>query len=388
MPVSREKLFSTPVITGILSQIDVPGSLFQRFYGLGPGGAQSRRIQGRTASWDLFHSTRSIAKVSGPMAPAAQRSRKPYGTRTAALMRVHEKMTIHDEILMRYRPAGAAIGTIDDRGTQYVRDQLGYFSQVFKNTREYAVSRMFRGGFGLKESSDGMVFTTRADGTKLIDVDMGIPATHFDQLNLAGMGGNVIDASWATASTDIVSQFMRLDVYAERVNGRPTRHIWVNGNTARYLFENTQLASIRGTSVRIFDSLTRREIDPASKYPDTGFDLIFGAMPLHIFHVYNGGLVAPGTAEDFDSQISNSNFEMFIPDNVAIITPEPGTWCGVLEGSEYIREREGSEMQEIYGMGSWSRPVLEPSGQEVYMLDNFLPVIYEPYAIYYATVIF
>jgi len=383
--VSREKLFQTPVITGLVSQIDVPGSLFQRFYGLAGRG---KPVQGRHTGWDLFHATRSVAGVRAPRSGPATRDRKPYGSKSAQLLRLHEKMVIFDEDLMRYRPAGAPIGSIDDGGKAYVRQQLGYFSQVFRNTREWVVSRMFRGGFGVKSVGDELRLCEFSDSDAIFKVDYELPAGHKDQLDVTG-SGDIIDTSWDDASADIVSQITKLDVQAERVSGYPTRHIWLNGNTAYYLFENTQLASIRGTSVRIFDTLSRREIDPASKLPDTGYDIVFGAMPLHRFHVYNGGLVAPGTAENYASQIASANYQFFIPDNYAIITPEPSPdWCEMHSGSEYIRENVTSQMREVYGMNAWSTPVIDPPGQEVKMVDNFLPVLYIPRALFYAEVIF
>jgi len=382
--VSREKLFQTPVITGLISQIDVPGSLFQRFYGMA---GEGRRVQGRHTGWDLFHNTRSIATVRAPRSGPATRSRKPYGSRSSQLLRTHEKMVIFDEDLMRFRPAGAPIGSIDDGGRTYVRQQMRYFSQVFRNTREWAVSRMFRGGFAVKGSGDDMILCEQGDANALFTVDYGLPAGHKARLNVTG-AGNIIDTSWSNPAADIVSQITDLDYHAERISGYPTRHIWLNGKTAKYLFENTQLATIRGTSVRIFDTLSRREIDPASQLPDTGYDIVFGAMPLHRFHVYNGGLVTPGTGETFDAQISASNYEYFIPDNYAIITPDPGDWCEMHTGSEYIRENVTRPMREVYGMNGWSTPVIDPNGEEVKMVDNFLPVLYTPRAIFYAEVIF
>lgn len=375
--VTREQLFQSPVITGIISQIDTPGSLFQRTYS---AAGMNDRVQGRTASWDLFHSTRSVATVRGPRTGPNLRSRKPYGNRSAQLIRMHEKMFIADEDLMRYRPPGGPVGAIDSNGQAYVRQQLEYFSQVFRNAREFMWSRMFRGGFGVKIVGDDMQLVEKGASGVVFDVDYGIPAANLNQL------GGIINASWATSTTDIINQLMELEKYASRVNGRPPRHIWLNGTTAKYLLENSQLATVTGSSIRIFESLTRREIDPASKFPDTGYEIMFGALPLYRFHVYNGGLVKAGTAEDFDSQISSSNFEYFIPDDHVIITPDPGNWCGSIVGSEYIRENVTSDMREVYGFNAWSTPVIDPPGREIKQLDNFLPVLYEPFAVHFAKV--
>jgi hypothetical protein len=377
--VSREELFQSPVITNVISQIDVPGSLFQRTYG--PSGQQDR-VQGRTASWDLFHNTRSIPSVRAPRTGPSMRNRKPYGQRSAQLIRMHEKMFVADEDLMRYRPAGGPIGAVDTAGQAYIKQQLQYFAQIFRNGREFMWSRLFRGGFGVKVVGDEMQLVEKGAGGVLFDVDYGVPAAHTGNL------GGIVNASWSNAATDVISQFMELEKYAARVNGRPPRHIWINGTTAKWLFENTQLSTVRGTANRIFDSLSRREIDPMSTYPDTGYDIVFGAMPMYIFHVYNAVLANSGAAEDFDTQISSGSTSLLIPDNVAIITPDPGTWCGTIQGSEYVRENVTSEMREVSGFGAWSTPVIDPPGREVKQVDNFLPVLYEPYAIYYATVIF
>lgn len=381
--VTRESLFKTPIITKVISEIDTPGSLFQRFYGLTPGGTQSIIAQGSTASWDLFHSTRSIGTLTARRTGPTTRNRKPYGNRVAQMVRIHEKMIIPDEDLMRYRAAGQPIGTFDQSGQRYVGQQLSYFSQIFRNTREWTVSRMFRGGFGFASNGESFKLTEAGAGGNIGEVDYGIPAAHKNQL------GGIIATSWNNAAAEIVSQLMNLEKYAARVNGRPPRHIWLNGTTGQELMNNTQLTNVRGTAMRIFDTLTRREIDPNSRFPDTGYDIIFGALPQYTFHVYNAGLVAPGTSEDFSAQINSSNFQYFIPDEYAIITPDPGDWCGMMEGTEYYRRNVADQnMEEARGMQAWSTPVIDPSGQEIKMLDNFLPVIYEPYAMYYAKVIF
>jgi hypothetical protein len=90
---------------------------------------------------------------------------------------------------------------------------------------------------------------------------------------------------------------------------------------------------------------------------------VFGAIPLYTFHVYNGGLVKAGTAEGFDAQISASNFEPFIPDNSALITPEPGDWLGMMEGSEYVRgKRNGQSDERALRDGFLGNPSYRPLG--------------------------
>lgn len=374
---TREQLFQSQTITGIVSQIDVPGSRFQRTYV--PAG-QNDRVQGRTASWDLFNTTRSIGTISAPRAQANTRSRKPYGQRSVQMIRMFEKMPIYDEDLNKYRVPGGQPNQIDVGGAAWLKSQLEFFAQVFRNTREWCLSRMFRGGFSAKVSGDSYLLCEKNDSDAYITVDYGIPAAHTDTVN------GIFTNEWDSPSTDIASQFMELDKYHARVNGRPLRHVWLNGITAKYLLENDQLRSVQGTAVRIFDSMTRAEIDPASQLPDTGYDMVFGAIPLIRFHVYNQGLVKSGTPEDFASQISSSNFETFVPDDYIMIHPDPGRWMGMMVGSEGVRESLNAPLVDRFGYHAWSHPFLNPSGQEIFQVDNFLPILYEPYAIYYLKV--
>ena len=384
--ISREELFSTPVITGLISELDTPDSYFQRFFNLKPGSPNAEKIDGNLAAWDLFHGTRSLPSISAPYAPPSLRSRKPYASRMAKCVRVHEKMLIKDADLERHRAAGTPIGSVDEGGQAFVKQQLGYHKQIFTNMREWALSRMFRGGFGFKVASNGISLAPceKTDASVLEEVDSGIPSG-----NTGNIGG-IISASWGSAGTDIITQLMNLEKQAARTNGRPPRHFFLNSTTAANLFNNTQLASVRGTANRVFDSITQRPVDTSKGLPGGGgYDIVFGAIPLYTFHVYNGGTVAYGTGESFSDQINSSNFEYFIPDEKIIITPEPSPeWIGMIEGSELYRESVVSDAKKSSGLTTWTSNVIDPSGIEVKNLDLFMPIIKEPYACYYADVIF
>ncbi len=80
---------------------------------------------------------------------------------------------------------------------------------------------------------------------------------------------------------------------------------------------------------------------------------------------------------------------MYIPDNIAIITPEPapGEWYGSVSCSEPIRENDNAEVIYPNGLHSWSYPTNDPPGVEMRTLHNFAPLLYNPKATFYATVI-
>jgi len=115
----------------------------------------------------------------------------------------------------------------------------------------------------------------------------------------------------------------------------------------------------------------------------------FRGLPDYNFHVYNQGYVTPGTSESFDAQIASANWNYFIPTGKAIMTPPPGEWTEMVEGSEPMQwnltERTSSI---ISGFGMGTERSIDPPKTDVKMLYNGAPVITEPYAVYYADVIF
>ena len=148
---------------------------------------------------------------------------------------------------------------------------------------------------------------------------------------------------------------------------------------------NDGLESVGGTAFRVFESLSARQQRSAEGIQDSGFDVIFRALPLVTFHVYDAVLVTPelsvGGAED-----TTANTDKLIPDNRVILSPEPdATWAGWIEGSEWVAENWTDFGKEVFGLHTWTTPSIDPAAIELKMLDNGLPALYIPKAVCYAT---
>jgi hypothetical protein len=147
---------------------------------------------------------------------------------------------------------------------------------------------------------------------------------------------------------------------------------------------NTQLQAVGGSAYRVFDSLSRRAVTNQEGIPDAGYDMVFRAMPLWTFHVYDGVLSANGEADG----TSTSDMELLIPDTHAIFLPDPDeTWEGLIDGSEVVAENVmaygGREAQ---GFTNWATRVIDPPGFELKFLDNYLPVLYVPTCVAYGDI--
>lgn len=380
--ITLQQLMQTPVITKVVSRIKTPLSLFQNFFGMSPGGAASQNVSGRHLGWDIFDKTRLIAEGRAPGTGPATVQRKSVGHVSAVAYRAHEKITLLHEEIFRTRPLGQQFGVVDLNGQNYINNQIGYLTQRFRNSREFMISRMLRGGFGVLQTGESWVPVEKGAGT--FDVDYNIPSTHLSKLDM-GTGSDIIGTSWDNAAAPIIGDVLAVNKAFERLHGRPLRHIFINSTMFANLLANTELKNVGGTAYRIFDSLSARQMKSEEGIPDSGFDVVFRGLPLQTFHVYDGVL---NVNQNTDSD-TVANTSLFIPDNNAIFLPEPSNdWVGWINASEYVKENVMDAGRQVFGFHSWSTNTIDPAGIELKMLDNGLPVLYVPKCVAYGTCVY
>ncbi|MGB0762327.1 MAG: major capsid protein [Acidimicrobiales bacterium] len=349
---------------------------------MSPGGAAAQNVSGRHLGWDIFDKTRLIAEGRAPGTGPATVQRKSVGHVSAVAYRAHEKITLLHEEIFRTRPLGQQFGVVDLNGQNYINNQIGYLTQRFRNSREFMISRMLRGGFGVLQTGESWVPVEKGAGT--FDVDYNIPSTHLTQLDM-GTGSDIIGTSWDNAAAPIIGDVLAVNKAFERLHGRPLRHIFINSTMFANLLANTELKNVGGTAYRIFDSLSARQMKSEEGIPDSGFDVVFRGLPLQTFHVYDGVL---NVNQNTDSD-TVANTSLFIPDNNAIFLPEPSNdWVGWINASEYVKENVMDAGRQVFGFHSWSTNTIDPAGIELKMLDNGLPVLYVPKCVAYGTCVF
>lgn len=380
--ISIHQLLQTPVINRVISRIAVRDSVMQRFFGVQLGSSNISRQSGRNVGWDIMDRTRTVAKGRAPNQGPATISRKPIGHVSTQVFRMHEKIHLFQDEIFRTRPLGTALGNVDVRGQAYITKQVEYATQRFRNAREFMVSRIPRGGFGVRIEGEDWYLVEKTSASATFTVDFQIPTTNQNYLDL-GTGSNIINAPWDDPSAPIIKQILDIEKAFERLHGFPLRHIWINGTTFGWLMNNLELQTAGGTAYRIFESLSRRESDADKNgFPSTGFDVVFRALPLQVFHVYNGVLNV-----DTEDSTSLSSSSLFIPDGRAIFSPEPSSqWIGGIEGSEVVAENVMDMGKEVFGFHNWSTRVIDPAGWEMKFLDNFIPALYIPSALAYGNV--
>ncbi len=280
--ITLQQLFRHPYVLKVISRIKQSGCPFQNFYrlGLDSSGTESIPAGIRTFSYDIFDHTRQLASVRPPKVGPHRGRAQRTATKSGHIIRSHDSLPIYWEDIINTRPHGARIGTLDRTGQNKVTMQIKHYTEKYRNLREWMINRMFRGGFAIKYVGDKHYLVDTGAGDK--DIDYGLPAAHKTQLAIGGSGGstNIIDGSWNDPTTDVMSQFLNLNKAAERISGYVIKHVWINSTTLGSLMNNTDLQAKGGSSFRVFDSFTTREIkttDGGSR--QQGYDVVFRAMP-------------------------------------------------------------------------------------------------------------
>ena len=372
--VALHQLLGSTTVTRAISRTKTPMSRFQNFLGHQPGGPANVDMGGKQFGYDVFNKSRVIAMGRPAGTGPATRAPQVLGHVNVSAYRTHEKIVLLEERIFRTRPIGGNWGDVDRRGQQYITKQEDYLAQLFRNNREFMSSRMLRGAFQVLISGDNWV---PVDSGGTFTVDFRIPAGNKTQGNMLG-AGDIINTSWATVgSADIVQDCLQINAAYEQLHGRPLRHCWMTSTGILNVMNNTKLQGVSGTANRAFTTFEPTGLSNAEGIQDTGFTVVFEAMPWLTFHVYDGGLDVNGT------------FTKFIEDTGALFTPEPSTdWTEFYNGSEIVKENVMSPGDERFGLQAWTESTTQPAGFEMMALDIGIPVLYVPNAPAYLTVVF
>lgn len=388
--MSLQQMLRTPFVLGVFNKVNAAGALFQQMMKIGPTDPATEPVQGenRHILYDIFNPTRTNAQVRMPGTPPAKIPAKNIGQASATLVRLCESEEFAFSKIYGTRDLGEQYGTgnLSSTGEGYVTRQISYLAQRMQNAVEFMISRMFRGGFSVTAGStngmsDKWVLGEKSASGYTFNVSYDIPAG-----NLTNLGG-IIDAEWDLADTKILNHMLEINKYSQLLTGYEISDIYINSSTYKQMLANTQLASVRGTAMRLFEEFKAQSVNTVTgESRNIGFSIIFPAMPQFRWHVYDGTSVV-------DTQVdpathSTSNNSLYIPDGKAIMTPPliPGTWYGSATCEEIVREQgEWSPPVMKRGFSAWKRPLQYPPGEALDSLLNYVPLLYNPSAIFYPT---
>ena len=417
--VTIQSLFQYPYIVERISQIAPTSMAMSNFFGMGVRVSGSgdertmtsgtRRSDQRKLVFDIFNNTRTTAGVKAYGTGPTIRRPKPSGQTTANALRTYEARVVDLNEVVTLRNMGSSnFDSLDSMGRQYVTRQFDSLVRSGLNSREFAFVSMLKGGFKVKELSEGnwaCVPNTSDYTTNILHTaDYQIPASHKAQLDIGG-AGDIIDASWATPTTKIVDHIRTVRAQAVSRSGLAITEIWCNTNVLNKILSNNQAQEIGGSSFRVFDRLTGNQVQSGDTTTmgnlDSGkyvIEVELRALPEVTFHVYDDGITLPvdastREAEDAIEDISGQQaFVKFLGDNEILMTPgasDASEWLDMYDVLEVIQKNYETQPEMLYGFGAWLRRQMAPvPSYELHMMDNYCPAIKVPTAVYNPTVIF
>lgn len=386
MAVTFAELTKTPWVLGLFSRLKHAGLALSNFYGITPNSPATETTPRRSLVYDLFDPTRTMSHARAPYVGPSMIPPKRIGQGTAHILRLYEAVPLMHEKLYQSRALGQQIGEVDPQGQIYIGKQQEYAAQRMMNAVEFMVSRMFRGGFSVTVNGDEWKLGELSASGSTFDVSYNVPASHLTTCAVGGTDGAtaIFSGTWDEAASDVIGELLNLNKASERLTGLVQKHVWINSTTYNYLLSNTKLSAVRGTANRIFDTQTGNQIPTTAEAREQGYTVIFGALPQFQFHIYDA---VSHVGVDVDSD-TFSELSMFIPDNKALITPDPqpGLWYGMATCTEPVRENDVAEVITPNGLHSWAYPTNDPPGFEWRCLWNVVPLLYNPRSFFYATV--
>lgn len=384
--ITIHQLWQTPFIRNLYSLLPTPDMVMQRYYGaIDSGNREFTPV--RNFGWDIFNVTRTVATMKTPMTAPSTIRRTPIGTRSGVLLRVAEKQYFYDEEFMHLRPPGSPIGTLDQKGQRWVTQQIKNMTQRHRNLMEISFSRMLQGGFGIKVAGEMYYLTELNAVGNIANIDMGVPSTHMDDLD------GIITEYWDDPGADILGQLTKLRQRAIAESGYDLSVAWTDSITIAKMMQNASLAEIRGSATPAFKtwewSKPAQNVEPSDRTLGSMQAVVFSALPWMTWFV-NDAYVSLGTSSDPQGtdSFNIADLTRVVPAGRVLFTPPAnGDWYTVYEGEEPVRMNWGSSVTTVRGFGTWEFPHPgSPPSREANMIDNFLPVLRFPRAVWNAKV--
>lgn len=324
----------------------------------------------RVGQYDIFDVTRTIATASLPSSAPTRVKPQKVGSVQVTLPRANERITLDHESIHNRRTLGGAANMVDRGGQRYIAAQQRYMAARFANLIEFQTAAMLRGSYSFTMDGDRMLHSFSGGE---ITIDYKRPAGNLNQLNMTG-AGNIIDASWATSSTDIPKHLYQINDAMINLTGMGLEHVVVTSVMWNNIMNNTKVHTQGGSSQRVFDELSRTS--------EGEFTAVLRNIPWVTWHIVDYGL-------ELEATNGTLTYTKMIEDTAAVFLPKVSdSWATYIRGGEFVTEGPNGTQDFRRGFYAYSYPEYEPSGVNMVAIHNGLPANPVPKAIAYGTVVF
>lgn len=296
--------------------------------------------------------------------PGRQVQKTDLAQRDLQLVNYREEMLFDQELFNVFRQWSKY-----EPQQKFAKDQLTYqgenFRQRFENTRIASLLSFLATGKNYFDA-DGYVLATSsgADATKTIE--QGIPVANTG--TITDGSGFIVTASWATASTNIITQINNLKALSTRTTGYAPKYAFYGKNVAGYVGQNASCQAYFSYNTAQGNQYTMSGVIPKGfcdlewiPVQNAFFDTEAG-VPTEIF---------PADQVTFFPELSKSTYTLFegttlVPSSLGIFTDPQAAWAN---------------LKEVVGMGRFTTMM-----NAMQIIDNafdvFLPRFKVPKSVY------
>lgn len=381
MTVAMQSLLSPQVLTDVISQKAAASKWLLNTFGIGPG--QSNEVywgHGRYGAFNVYNNVRTVAKGRAPGTAAARSSLNPVGTVPFTYPRMHDSVQLPAEVVHN-------LGLITDpamrdkAGADMIRRQTDTLGQKAANWRTAQLIGCLRDSLYFHYDGDSQYIDYTS--TSGFQINFQMPAGNKTQLNMLG-AGSIIDATWATSTTNIPKHLLAINAAFQKLNGGHLAAVICGYTVFDYIRKNDHVQEEHGTSRSPYLRFERLALE--DKIGKTMLNVMvceLTSAPGVVFYVTDEGL---------DLGVEGSEtFTKIVGDNNAIFVGfEPGKDKVIefYQGSEPIAEYDGGPEEVKVGMAAWSVKRSNPTSTDMFVLDNGLCVNHIFDSVAYGTVLF
>jgi hypothetical protein len=379
---SLQELLDPQVLTRVISRQAATSSWLTSLFGVGPGGRNELDFgHGRTGQYNIYNNVRTIGKVRAPGTAAGRSNPQGMSSVPFTYPRMHDSVSLLAETMNN-------IGRIDNpaqrdqAGERWIMQQTRTLSQRAANFRLAQLVGTLQGGMYVQKDGDDFYFSLTS-GSAEFQIGDQMPAGNKSQLDMLG-GGDIIDASWATSSTDIPDHIGQINAAFQQLNGGHLAAVICGQQVWNNVIQNTKVSAIHGSATAPFRTLERSALDPAvANTTMNAYAATINVWPDVVWYITDEGLDigAPGS-ETYTKFVGNSN-AVFVGFN-----PGGDDVLSCYKGGEPIAEYDNGPKTDKRGLNAWSVERSNPTTTELFTLDNALVVNHVPNSLAYGTVVF
>lgn len=364
-------ILTPSVVTKIVSTIRAPGSILSRTFGWNVGGANVSTIQGKTYTYDIYDFVRDVARGRIPGSASGAIAMNPVGNVSITLAKSAEKVMLDYNTLLQIRTLGEHAGSRDIAGKRYIERQAKTLRQRQDNFREFiaAGALSYGGQYGFWIVGDDLIPTF--DTSANITVDHRIPSTnkligaaYANGLTLDS-GGNLVTATWATASTDIPNQLLGIDSGFQGLVGQGLKHIIVNNTVWSNVIANDKVRALAGTSNTPFAEYQKLDMRNPDGTDAGVFRAVLKGLPQFEWLIVNSRIKLASTSGTTitEQKVVQDGYATFMIEN-------DNSWIQCVEGSEIVKDNDMAPPVEREGFYSWMLEKADPARFELHALQS------------------